>query len=201
MWVADGHGGSAAADVIAENIENLTRKYYPDIIQIFGLLDDIVCSMPIDAGSTLVMSFTHLNVVTIAHCGHSKAFIVGVDGTVLYETKTHTPCDPIEFERIYECKGVIRNGRLMGGLAVTRAIGNKEYKPYGLTCKPDVCKVHIMSDARLILATDGLWTGVEDFISKMTDAVVRVRDIDLAEELMKLSMLQDNTTVIVWNLL
>lgn len=55
------------------------------------------------------------------------------------------------------------DGRVAGGLAITRAIGDHAYKTFGVTCSPYVVR-HVLRpfDKYLIIASDGVWDTVGD---------------------------------------
>ena len=55
------------------------------------------------------------------------------------------------------------DGRVAGGLAITRALGDKAYKSFGVTSQPYVVR-HVLRpfDKYLIVASDGVWDTVTD---------------------------------------
>eukprot|EP00798_Chlamydomonas_sp_ICE-L_P019161 gene19161-25770_t len=69
-------------------------------------------------------------------------------------------------ERVKAAGGHISNYngvRVMGVLAMTRAIGDKYLRRYGVIPDPDVCSVPITAqDELLVLASDGLWDKVSN---------------------------------------
>ena len=76
-------------------------------------------------------------------------------------SRDHTPRDREERERIEAAGGIVvqRKGsaRVMGVLAVARAIGDAQLKPY-VTAEPEVKVFQRAAETWfIILATDGLW--------------------------------------------
>ena len=55
------------------------------------------------------------------------------------------------------------DGRVGGGLAITRALGDTAYKTFGVTAQPYIVR-HVMRpfDKTLILASDGVWDTISD---------------------------------------
>lgn len=55
------------------------------------------------------------------------------------------------------------DGRVAGGLAITRALGDMAYKNFGVTAVPYVVK-HVLRpfDKHLVIASDGVWDTVND---------------------------------------
>ena len=66
--------------------------------------------------------------------------------------------------------------RVQGHIQVTRSLGDRKYKKFGVTAAPDVCETHVRygvdsKDEFLIIATDGVWDVMTDL-----EAVQAVRD-------------------------
>lgn len=78
----------------------------------------------------------------------------------------HKPVDPKESQRIIDAGGFVEFGRVNGNLALSRAIGDFEFKQnanlpaeeQAVTCLPDVIE-HIIAedDEFFVLACDGIW--------------------------------------------
>ncbi|CAF4843195.1 unnamed protein product, partial [Rotaria magnacalcarata] len=54
--------------------------------------------------------------------------LVSTDGRILLATKDHKPNDQAERQRIQEAGGTVLIQRVNGSLAVSRALGDFEYK-------------------------------------------------------------------------
>ena len=75
----------------------------------------------------------------------------------------HKASDQAELDRIKAMNGVILDGRVGGTLAISRAFGDHSLKKAGVIANPTI-KKHILrnSDKFLIIASDGVWDGLED---------------------------------------
>lgn len=62
--------------------------------------------------------------------------------------------------------GSIVEGRVAGGLAITRALGDFTYKKFGVIATPHVTR-HVLGpqDNHLVIASDGIWDTVSDLQS------------------------------------
>lgn len=115
---------------------------------------------PWDDGSTAVAAYVDGMDVWVANAGDSRAILVLGNGEALALSEDHKPNRPDERDRIIRLGGhVIFFGvwRVQGVLAVSRAIGDRMLKPL-VPPTPEVTRHRIeRGDARLVLATDGLW--------------------------------------------
>jgi len=75
----------------------------------------------------------------------------------------HKTSEPTEIARVKQEGGSIMDGRVAGGLAITRALGDMAYKNFGVTAVPYVVK-HVLRpfDKHLVIASDGVWDTVND---------------------------------------
>jgi len=74
----------------------------------------------------------------------------------------HKASDPSERARVAAAKGIIRDGRVGGVLAVSRAFGDFELKRSGVICVPYYIRVPLNHTHKfVILACDGLWDVVK----------------------------------------
>lgn len=77
-------------------------------------------------------------------------------------TQDHKAGDENEKTRIENLGGFVRNGRVMGILAVARSFGDHGLKAY-VTADPFINSIKITKDCEfIIIACDGLWDVVED---------------------------------------
>ncbi|KAG1675229.1 hypothetical protein FOA52_016260 [Chlamydomonas sp. UWO 241] len=111
-------------------------------------------------GTTAVVAIVAKQHIWVAHAGDSRA-VISRSGDASALTSDHKPDRPDEEARIVDAGGriVSRGGasRVMGMLAMTRAIGDHYLRPY-VIAEPEVSSVERGSDDELlILATDGLW--------------------------------------------
>lgn len=96
--------------------------------------------------------------------------------------------------------GKIFNGRLCGSLAITRAMGDHQFKKDGLSAKPSVSKYVLRPfDKYLVVASDGIWDFLpeEDTVALCKDELTTKQ---IAQNIIKASldhMGQDNIGIIV----
>ncbi|KAF5307987.1 hypothetical protein FQR65_LT06555 [Abscondita terminalis] len=95
----------------------------------------------------------------IAWVGDSQAVLVS-QGQCIQCVQPHKPCREDEKLRIEQEGGTVMywgTWRVNGQLAVSRAIGDVEYKPY-VTAVPDIIEIPLTGlEDFLVLACDGLW--------------------------------------------
>lgn len=110
-------------------------------------------------GSTAITALVGERYIICGYCGDSRAVLCR-NKRAFPLTVDHKPERDDETERVQEAGGQVLffNGpRVMGLLAMSRAIGDQSLRPYVIP-NPDVCVLHrSVDDELLILATDGLW--------------------------------------------
>ncbi|XP_072382981.1 probable protein phosphatase CG10417 isoform X1 [Diabrotica undecimpunctata] len=120
-----------------------------------------------DSGCTAVVALLKGNELYVANAGDSRC-IVCRDGKAIDMSFDHKPEDEPERERIVKAGGsVTGDGRVNGGLNLSRAIGDHAYKQNKdlsdkeqmITALPDVKTLTInpVEDEFLVLACDGIW--------------------------------------------
>lgn len=73
------------------------------------------------------MALISPHTIYVANCGDSRTMVVCRDGR-LEHTRDHKPGLPHEHQRILEAGYTVTNGRVEGQLAVSRALGDFQYK-------------------------------------------------------------------------
>lgn len=138
-------------------------------------------------------------VLYTANVGDSRAVVVS-NGAAKRMTVDHRPSEQSEIDRVKAAGGKIFNGRLCGSLAITRAMGDHQFKNDGLSATPSVNKYALRPfDKYLLVASDGIW----DFISEDLVASHCKDDLttkQIAKNIIKAaidSMGQDNISIIV----
>ncbi|KAF5183822.1 phosphatase 2C [Thalictrum thalictroides] len=110
-------------------------------------------------GSTAVVALLTQDQIILANCGDSRA-VLSRGGTAVPLSFDHKPDRPDELARIEAAGGrvIYLNGaRVLGILAMSRALGDKYLKPVVIS-KPEISFTRRRSeDECLILASDGLW--------------------------------------------
>ncbi|XP_022728931.1 protein phosphatase 2C 3 isoform X2 [Durio zibethinus] len=121
-------------------------------------------------GSTAVVAVITPDKIVVANCGDSRAVLCR-NGKPVPLSSDHKPDRPDELNRIQEAGGRViywDGPRVLGVLAMSRAIGDNYLKPY-VSCEPEVTiSDRTADDECLILASDGLW----DVVSNDTACVV-----------------------------
>lgn len=103
MLVCDGMGGHSMGDVAAETVCNAICEFWgnnPDVTDSETKVADVCKAAldalyarsrvvrPIEIGTTMVMASVEGNIVTIAHCGDSRCYLLR-DGAVVYQTQDY----------------------------------------------------------------------------------------------------------------
>lgn len=115
-------------------------------------------------GSTAVVAVVTPEKIIVSNCGDSRAVLCR-KGTAVPLSVDHKPDRPDELTRIEAAGGRViywDGARVLGVLAMSRAIGDNYLKPYVIS-EPEVTVTDRSSDDEcLILATDGLWDVVSN---------------------------------------
>eukprot|EP00775_Hariotina_reticulata_P006725 gene6725-6944_t len=138
-------------------------------------------------GSTAVVALVGTHRVWIANCGDSRA-VLSRGGKAIQVTDDHKPEREDEAERVEKAGGQVLywNGhRVMGVLAMSRAIGDHCLRPYVIP-EPEISVfARHARDEILLLASDGLWDVLTN--QEATDlalrSIKRAREKVLADEL------------------
>ncbi|KAJ1690295.1 hypothetical protein LUZ63_014450 [Rhynchospora breviuscula] len=115
-------------------------------------------------GSTAVVSVVGPKHIIVANCGDSRAVLCR-DGTPVALSTDHKPDRPDELKRIEDAGGRViywDGARVLGMLAMSRAIGDNYLKPYVIPDPEVTVTERSNSDEFLILASDGLWDVVSN---------------------------------------
>ena len=204
--VYDGHCGHTIAKYSSENLLNEflnhsdlrdiinsedNQKIDPAIIskvmeESFVILDDYMRTIPPwkngedQSGTTAVCGFITSNDIICANCGDSRA-IVSSGGELKLVTRDHKPYNDDEKRRIEKAGGSVMMQRVNGNLAVSRALGDYEYKTADnmpsieqqVSPLPEIFVLErdCDQDEFLVLACDGIWDvmsnqEVLDFVHK-----------------------------------
>ncbi|KAK9683338.1 hypothetical protein RND81_10G133300 [Saponaria officinalis] len=121
-------------------------------------------------GSTAVVSVVTPEKIVVSNCGDSRAVLCR-GGVVIPLSTDHKPDRPDELNRIEKAGGRViywDGPRVLGMLAMSRAIGDNYLKPYVIPDPEVTVTDRSNEDECLILASDGLW----DVVSNETAAAV-----------------------------
>ena len=89
-------------------------------------------SIPFNAGCTACVCLMTHDTIYCANAGDSRAILVSRSGKVIELSHDHKPDNEGEMQRIKANGGFVDDGRVQGIIAVSRAIGDWEYKNPGL---------------------------------------------------------------------
>ncbi|EAA11252.5 AGAP006171-PA [Anopheles gambiae str. PEST] len=119
-----------------------------------------------DSGCTAVVALLHGKDLYVANAGDSRC-VVCRNGKALEMSFDHKPEDTVEYQRIEKAGGrVTLDGRVNGGLNLSRAIGDHGYKmnkslpaeEQMISALPDIEKITVgPEDEFMVLACDGIW--------------------------------------------
>ncbi|CAK45235.1 uncharacterized protein An08g00830 [Aspergillus niger] len=175
--VYDGHGGDKVALFAGENVHKIVAKQDSfakgDIEQALkdgflatdrAILEDPKYEEEV-SGCTAAVSVISKHKIWVANAGDSRS-VLGVKGRAKPLSFDHKPQNEGEKARISAAGGFVDFGRVNGNLALSRAIGDFEFKKSPelspeqqiVTAYPDVT-VHDLSDDDefLVIACDGIW--------------------------------------------
>ena len=148
MIVCDGMGGHSMGDVAAETVCNAICEFWgnnPDVPDSETKVTDACKAAsdalyarsrvvrPIEMGTTMVMASVDGNIVTIAHCGDSRCYLLR-DGAVVCQTQDHA--DPH-----------------WGSEVVTRCFFSMNPE----VAVPEVTRFEIQPGDRIFLCSDGVY--------------------------------------------
>ena len=148
MIVCDGMGGHSMGDVAAETVCNAICEYWNSnthtkdsetkVIEACKAASDALYKRsrvvrPIEMGTTMVMASVEGNIVTIAHCGDSRCYLLR-DGEVVYQTQDHA--DPH-----------------WGSEVVTRCFFSMNPE----VAEPEVARFEVLPGDRIFLCSDGVY--------------------------------------------
>ena len=148
MIVCDGMGGHSMGDVAAETVCNAICEYWNSnthtkdsetkVIEACKAASDALYKRsrvvrPIEMGTTMVMASIEDNIVTIAHCGDSRCYLLR-DGEVVYQTQDHA--DPH-----------------WGSEVVTRCFFSMNPE----VAEPEVARFEVRYGAIIFLCSDGVY--------------------------------------------
>lgn len=175
--VYDGHGGDKVALFSGENIPSILLKqdtfksqdYAQSLKDTFLATDRAILNDPRYeeevSGCTACVSLIAGNKLYLANAGDSRG-VLGIKGRAKPLSQDHKPQLENEKNRITAAGGFVDFGRVNGNLALSRAIGDFEFKKSAelppekqiVTAFPDV-EVHELTDEDefLVLACDGIW--------------------------------------------
>nr|XP_036675275.1 protein phosphatase 1B [Drosophila suzukii] len=173
--VFDGHASDRISEYCAKHLLKTIMKsegfsklrYEAGIREGFLRLDEDMRKLFQDkpGGSTAVCVFLSPDKMYLANCGDSRA-VISRNGIAAINTVDHKPFAPKERERIQNAGGSVMIKRVNGTLAVSRALGDYDFKndssrsPVDQLVSPEpdiiVCE-RSEQDEFIVIACDGIW--------------------------------------------
>jgi len=182
--VFDGHGGSLAARYSAENLlDHLTATSEfqegkdPETIgramkAAHFAIDETLRTLPAVAngddrsGCTAVHAVISPTHIIVSNTGDSRSILGRRPNETVAMSEDHKPYDAPEQERIEAAGGTVTMRRVNGDLAVSRALGDFDYKRRSdlpaaaqqVSAEPDIrIEERSPDDEFLVIACDGIW--------------------------------------------
>ena len=120
--------------------------------------------IPYNAGCTACVVLLTKTDIYVANAGDTRC-VLGSKGKSKDLSIDHKPDLPAEKRRVERAGGIVDDGRVQGVIAISRAVGDWEYKNTSLkpeenmvTCYPEVIIEPLKSNHDfLIIACDGIW--------------------------------------------
>lgn len=184
--IFDGHGGADVAHYCAKNLIPTLQhsQFFPyDIKSALtqaiektnnDLAESDLKDKAVTMGSTAIVAFIKDNDLFVANVGDSRA-ILSRNGKALALSQDQNPTRLDELSRIIQAGGFVRNKRVGGVLAVSRACGDFELTQLGVIATPEIEYTALQpEDEFLLLTCDGIF---ESNILTRQDAVDIVRHV------------------------
>ncbi|KAF9276775.1 Protein phosphatase 2C 2 [Mortierella alpina] len=176
--VYDGHGGPNVAKYSGEGLHKrivadkaFSKGDYKTAIKNGFLEFDRALRFDPEYGgdssgcTAVTATITDKNVLYVGNAGDSRA-VLGSDGGAIALSYDHKPVNREESRRIVAAGGFVESGRVNGSLALSRALGDFEFKMNAtlgpedqiVTANPTVVEYNLTDDDEfLVLACDGIW--------------------------------------------
>ncbi|CAR26150.1 hypothetical protein ZYGR_0E01330 [Zygosaccharomyces rouxii] len=178
--IFDGHGGASVAQFCGEKIGSILQKQPTfdkgqlgqSLIDTYLTADEDLLKDPVlrndysGCTATSILVSQEQQLVVCANAGDSRT-VLSTDGRAKALSYDHKPTLASERSRIVAAKGFVEMDRVNGNLALSRAIGDFEFKSNQelppqeqiVTAFPDIMehKLNYDKDEFVILACDGIW--------------------------------------------
>jgi len=192
LGIFDGHNGRAAADFAAASMPRILTQHVaacPDpsdakslteaVQSAFHSCDEEMRAHGVGAsGCTAACVVVTVEFVLLCSAGDCRLSAIGRDGTILSSIESdHNPSkNESEAERLKNLGVEVSNGRVLGRLAVSRALGDFSFKPenkppheYPVLATPTVTVVPRALVDIVVAGCDGVWE-----LNTMTQVVASV---------------------------
>jgi len=210
--IFDGHSGDQPARYCKENLHkillknlNLTKfNYHKSLSNSFQEIDNEISNknFPNESGTTatVILIYQKYNnqlkknekFITCANVGDSKCYLIK-QNSLIKISEDHNCNDKKEVDRIKKKGGMVFSGRVFGSLMLTRSIGDREMKNYGVSSIPSINTFKISFDeVFIIIASDGVWDVVNEE-SLFNVCKENLNCEDLSKKIIQLSLEYDST--------
>jgi serine/threonine protein phosphatase PrpC len=174
--VFDGHGGQHVSDKLSTDFMSFLESNkvpFTDHEQMKTSIiafDKVLEADPYvdDSGSTLCMAVVDLqkSVVHVYNVGDSRCLVIS-NNDIVFESTDHTPELESEKKRIDDAGGYVAYKRVNGTLALSRALGDFDFKtnkekPATEQCvvpTPDCTSVNLSPNDLILVFSDGVYAG------------------------------------------
>jgi len=230
VGVFDGHGGKAMAEYVQQNLVRVLEStdswveglsIVDALTDAFFQLDSEACENMLSMsnpgmtpGTTAIVAIVTPDQIVCANAGDSRACLLTKGGDIVPLSTDHKPNLDRERARIEAAGGCVIQNRVDGKLALSRALGDYEYKAdptlyptqQKVSPEPDITIWPREDAAVLLLASDGVW---DVFTNELAMDTIRLLIVDegesnaqlLAEEVVHLSIVErsskDNATALI----
>ena len=219
--IFDGHSGIEVAKYCKENLHKRFAKLLNEttfnvnesLIKSFNIIDTEISKLNYqnEIGSTATVLFIYkefdtkynknIRYYACANVGDSKCYLIKKN-SIIQISKDHKCSDQNEVDRIKKNGGIVFYGRVFGTLVLTRSIGDREMKKYGVCSEPYVKIEKIENDDLfIVLASDGVWDVVsEDDLFKVCLNNSNLNSNDICKKIIDLCIegdTRDNVSCIV----
>lgn len=194
LGIFDGHGGSAAAEFVTENLPQQLVKsktfqeggdFKDALTEAFVQTDKKFLETKEGSGccgiaAVLFEKDPKNRRVLVANVGDSRA-IISRKGNAIPLSSDHKATVETEKERIKKNGGFVNAGRLYGILAVSRAFGDKDFKGNQgiLIAEPEIIEHHLNEDDTfLLIGCDGLWDVISN--QEVVDITTKLLQVGIA---------------------
>ena len=176
--VFDGHGGDKVAKYAKDNfhkhilskLTNIQTKptSIPQVLKSSFEEFDIEINKQLKQQDTVGSTASIVYIIkqnkqtpSTAYCanvGDSKCYLLSADSTVEQISSDHNCKQPDEVTRVKQAGGCIFQNRVFGTLMLTRSLGDKEMKKYGVSAVPSIKSIELQPQHKyIVLASDGIW--------------------------------------------
>jgi protein phosphatase 2C family protein 2/3 len=199
--VYDGHCGQNIAKYCGENLHKklvrdpaFTSENYEEAIKnaFLGIDDDLQHDPVLQkdgSGCTAVVALLTETEIYCGNAGDSRC-VLSSDGKAIPLSHDHKPNNETELKRIQQAGSFVSSGRVNGNLALSRAIGDFDFKQnksiaaadQAISAKPDVTTHTITpQDEFIVLACDGIWDVMsnEDLVQFVRHRLTETQDLAL----------------------